>query len=730
MTVKLKNNVVGYLATAISASDTGIVLQSGNGAGFPSLSTGEYFYATLVSSGGTLEVVKVTARVGDTMTVVRAQDGSSAAGFTAGSRVEMRVNAKSVLDLVDSVTAGTVPFTPAGGISSTNVQDAIEEVDAAFSSITAATVSFTPTGTVTATNVQDAIVQASAGGTAASVSFTPAQGIAATNVQAALEEVKTDLSASSGTTTIGYTRGGVGAVTRTLQQHLSDNWISVKDFGAVGDYVADDTAAIQAAINSTNGNTIYFPPGTYKISAPINIKRGIRLRGCGPFDDSNNNSIIRLANGANCTMVQTPAAVGGSATHFMAIEDIGFHGNGLNQTVEQVAIKFYGAWVGSWIRNIAIYEAYGTALEFENGSDVQVDHVWILGTISPSGKYALSINPSDTIKGLMNFNHLYVEWCMNKKNGNPFLNENDRGNGIRVSNVVSCHMQEVRVEATRRPIDLVAGLEVRLDHLHAIAIGHSADADTCFVRHVGSSPSICYIGTLFVEQSQVPLTIRPIRKSTGMNNPFVPEQLTSLSYSGQYISTQDFGPGTTTTSDWKWLKQMPTLFTNGVGIESVDNWNPLYFKFFNGSNGDYQTRYAFLKDENNTFSIGSTYDQPSNAERTFLKFFSYGSNYDHVEFPTGPIHLAGTRASAQDIPDGSLWQSTSAYEGGAGLVWQRIFGNNGGGDMVVSARRGAGVPAVNAGFIGQMWIDVTASPRQAYIAVNVGTGPTDWRLIT
>lgn len=100
MPIKLKNNVVGYLATAISASDTGLVLQSGNGASFPTLGTADYFYATLVSTGGTQEVVKVTARVGDTMTVVRAQEGSSAAGFAVGTRVEMRVTAGSIAGYV------------------------------------------------------------------------------------------------------------------------------------------------------------------------------------------------------------------------------------------------------------------------------------------------------------------------------------------------------------------------------------------------------------------------------------------------------------------------------------------------------------------------------------------------------------------------------------------------------------------------------------------------------
>jgi hypothetical protein len=46
--------------------------------------------------------------------------------------------------------------------------------------------------------------------------------------------------------------------------------VSVKDFGAVGDGVADDTAAIQAAINS-GAAKIYLPAGTYKITAALSV---------------------------------------------------------------------------------------------------------------------------------------------------------------------------------------------------------------------------------------------------------------------------------------------------------------------------------------------------------------------------------------------------------------------------------------------------------------------------
>ena len=67
--------------------------------------------------------------------------------------------------------------------------------------------------------------------------------------------------------------------------------INVKDFGAKGDGTTDDTAAIQATFNSLNYadnptsvaqmGTVYFPTGIYKISASINIKGGVTVKGAG-----------------------------------------------------------------------------------------------------------------------------------------------------------------------------------------------------------------------------------------------------------------------------------------------------------------------------------------------------------------------------------------------------------------------------------------------------------------
>ncbi len=78
MGVKLKNNAFGTLAAGINSSVTTIALTAGQGAKFPTTSADDYFYATVIDSSNNLEVVKVTTRSTDSMTVTRAQDNTSA----------------------------------------------------------------------------------------------------------------------------------------------------------------------------------------------------------------------------------------------------------------------------------------------------------------------------------------------------------------------------------------------------------------------------------------------------------------------------------------------------------------------------------------------------------------------------------------------------------------------------------------------------------------------------
>ncbi|MEV4033388.1 right-handed parallel beta-helix repeat-containing protein [Streptomyces umbrinus] len=58
------------------------------------------------------------------------------------------------------------------------------------------------------------------------------------------------------------------------------DWLNVKDFGAAGDNVTDDTAAIQAALDACPmGGIVYLPVGAYRTSAPLTIPPAVTLMG-------------------------------------------------------------------------------------------------------------------------------------------------------------------------------------------------------------------------------------------------------------------------------------------------------------------------------------------------------------------------------------------------------------------------------------------------------------------
>lgn len=77
---------------------------------------------------------------------------------------------------------------------------------------------------------------------------------------------------------IRYVPAGSGAVNTTVQAKLRET-VSVKDFGAVGDGVTDDTAAIQAAL--TAHKNVHFPAGSYKISTALVLDNNHYLIGDG-----------------------------------------------------------------------------------------------------------------------------------------------------------------------------------------------------------------------------------------------------------------------------------------------------------------------------------------------------------------------------------------------------------------------------------------------------------------
>lgn len=88
---------------------------------------------------------------------------------------------------------------------------------------------------------------------------------------------------SSDSSQVSFLQSGTAAAVRSSLSKMRD-FVSVLDFGAVGDNVNDDTAAIQAAVNAVianGGGTVYVPPGSYKVTATITLGASVSIIGLG-----------------------------------------------------------------------------------------------------------------------------------------------------------------------------------------------------------------------------------------------------------------------------------------------------------------------------------------------------------------------------------------------------------------------------------------------------------------
>ncbi|MFT8599513.1 MAG: glycosyl hydrolase family 28-related protein [Leuconostoc pseudomesenteroides] len=68
-----------------------------------------------------------------------------------------------------------------------------------------------------------------------------------------------------------------------IENNANAQAINVKNFGAIGDGVTDDTRAIQKALDTFEnvGGTVFIPQGTYKISDTLKVYQGTTIKGAG-----------------------------------------------------------------------------------------------------------------------------------------------------------------------------------------------------------------------------------------------------------------------------------------------------------------------------------------------------------------------------------------------------------------------------------------------------------------
>lgn len=113
MTQLFTNNASSTLAAGISVGATSLTVFGGEGVKFPAPVAPDFALVTLYQKSGTTEInheiVKVTARTGDILTIERAQEGTTARAFNSGDAVELRWTAGSA-DSKGFPTGTRMPF--------------------------------------------------------------------------------------------------------------------------------------------------------------------------------------------------------------------------------------------------------------------------------------------------------------------------------------------------------------------------------------------------------------------------------------------------------------------------------------------------------------------------------------------------------------------------------------------------------------------------------------------
>ena len=210
------------------------------------------------------------------------------------------------------------------------------------------------------------------------------------------------LGASAGSSLVGFTLGVTGSIARTIQDRLRES-VSLRDFGAKGDGVTDDTAAILAAKAYAIANlpmTIRVPKGTYLHGDLGNwAYSGLTLAG-----SDHRSTIFKYTGTTNAFTVDAflPGFTGNDATapyaQAMNVRDITFEGNASTVNILNLQGMARCVWERVFARvgrsdntGIAIHMRGVQLCNFYNiGCSTQIDGTTMASTW---------LNTSSTIRG-------------------------------------------------------------------------------------------------------------------------------------------------------------------------------------------------------------------------------------------------------------------------------------------------------------------------------------------
>jgi len=264
---------------------------------------------------------------------------------------------------------------------------------------------------------------------------------------------------------VSYTQGGTGAVTTNVQAKLRET-VSVKDFGAVGDGVTDDTAALQAAIDALagtgadgDGGIVYLPTGEYKITSSVLLKDRVSLRG-----DGDRATYIRATTLSTTPALLSSAVSGNNINAYIDLRDFSVWGPGSGTTSDGI---HFAAWasniVGVQVKNFRYGIYLGNETSTVNIVETTIERCKIHECVDGIYPARPSSSSVTDIRILNNTINACSNACMNIRNsggyqiiGNNLYNADNliRINPIGNNTVISSNYFG---ECERTPLYMVAG---------------------------------------------------------------------------------------------------------------------------------------------------------------------------------------------------------------------------------------------------------------------------------
>jgi hypothetical protein len=163
--------------------------------------------------------------------------------------------------------------------------------------------------------------------------------------------------------------------------------LNAKQFGAVGDGLANDTMALNdalraagASVNGVYGAFVYLPKGTYLVDSTLIVPNGVGLRGDGPTS-----TVIKASPAFNAPALIRNASQDGTQ-EFAFLESLGLEGNrGGGALISEALISFGSLFINSYIRDVVVLDSPSVGLHLfaNNGmGPFLIENVWVAHSAS------------------------------------------------------------------------------------------------------------------------------------------------------------------------------------------------------------------------------------------------------------------------------------------------------------------------------------------------------------